>query len=142
VLYVIFSLPNPAPNGVLDGPAAPVQNAYFFYMPDSVDVVVPTGRDSCGMIVVLRDGLDASAWGSAWNRDLVSITGIDLYSEARVRWMYASLLRDPGRATKLCAEQAVLAKDENAGRADRDLRGILCTPIEAPGAWLLTLLGP
>jgi hypothetical protein len=56
---------------------------------------------------------------------------IDLQGEAGARNMYESLLQDPGMATKICAEQAVLAKDENAGRADR---GVFCTPIKAPGA--------
>jgi hypothetical protein len=59
-LHVLFVPPAPAPDGALDGTAAPVRNPFpFVTKPNTLDrdrIVVPAGWDSWGKIGVLRDG--------------------------------------------------------------------------------------
>ena len=99
-LHVLFVPPAPAPDGALDGTAAPMRNPFpFVYKPNTLDrdrIVVPAGWDSWGKIAVLRDGFDAKAWGEAWEGDLSSDAGIDLDGEAGARKLYASLVQDQG----------------------------------------------
>lgn len=98
-LHTLFVPPAPAPDGALDGAAAPARNAFpFSHKPNTLDrdrIVVPAGWDSWGKIAVLRDGFDAKAWGEAWEHDLES--GVDSGgSEAGARKQYATLVQDQG----------------------------------------------
>ena len=99
-LHALFVPPAPAPDGALDGTAAPVRNPFpFVTKPNTLDrdrIVVPAGWDSWGKIGVLRDGFDAKAWGEAWERDLLSDTGIELDGGDGARKLYASLVQDQG----------------------------------------------
>jgi hypothetical protein len=98
-LHTLFVPPAPAPDGAIDGAAAPARNAFpFSHKPNTLDrdrIVVPAGWDSWGKIAVLRDGFDAKAWGEAWEYDLES--GVDSgESEAGARKQYATLVQDQG----------------------------------------------
>jgi hypothetical protein len=98
-LHTLFVPPAPAPDGALDGAAAPARNAFpFSHKPNTLDrdrIVVPAGWDSWGKIAVLRDGFDAKAWGEAWEYDLES--GVDSGgSEAGAQKQYAALVEDQG----------------------------------------------
>jgi dynein light intermediate chain 1 len=153
-LHTLFVPPAPAPDGSLDGAAAPARNAFpFSHKPNTLDrdrIVVPAGWDSWGKIAVLRDGFDAKAWGEAWEDDLES--GVDSGgSEASARKQYAALVEDQGpKPTPLppfnnpTPEQAFLAKnyDENARRADRDPRGIFRSPVDPSAPPAAGLVGP
>jgi len=158
-LHALFVPPAPAPDGALDGVAAPARNLFpFLHKPNTLDrdrIVVPAGWDSWGKIAVLRDGFDAKAWGEAWEYDLSSESGAEGGSEGGARKQYATLVQDQGpKPTPLpplnnpTPEQAFLAKnyDENARRADRDPRGaFLRSPVDAsapPAAGLVGPLGP
>jgi dynein light intermediate chain 1 len=100
VLHTLFAPPAPAPDGALDGAAAPARNPFpFLHKPNTLDrdrIVVPAGWDSWGKIAVLRDGFDAKAWGEAWEHDLSSESGDDSVSEAGARKQYAALVVDQG----------------------------------------------
>lgn len=152
-LHTLFVPPAPAPDGALDGAAAPARNAFpFSHKPNTLDrdrIVVPAGWDSWGKIAVLRDGFDARSWGEAWEYDLES--GVDGGSEASARKQYAALVQDQGpKPTPLppfnnpTLEQAFLAKnyDENARRADRDPRGIFRSPVDPSAPPAAGLVGP
>ncbi|KAH9983550.1 DLIC-domain-containing protein [Russula compacta] len=154
-LHTLFVPPAPAPDGALDGVAAPARNPFpFLQKPNTLDrdrIVVPAGWDSWGKIAVLRDGFDAKAWGEAWEHDLLSEPGVDGWSEAGARKMYAALVPDQGlKPTPLppfnnpTPEQAFLAKnyDENARRADRDPRGMFRSPVDASAPPAAGLVGP
>lgn len=98
-LHTLFVPPAPAPDGSLDGAAAPARNAFpFSHKPNTLDrdrIVVPAGWDSWGKIAVLRDGFDAKAWGEAWEHDLES--GVDSGgSDAGAQEQYAALVQDQG----------------------------------------------
>lgn len=112
-LHALFVPPAPAPDGALDGTAAPVRNPFpFVTKPNTLDrdrIVVPAGWDSWGKIGVLRDGFDAKAWGEAWERDLLSDTGIELESGDGARKLYASLVQDQGPKVRT-SSQLVLKK--------------------------------
>ena len=105
-LHTLFVPPAPAPDGALDGTAAPARNPFPFpHKPNTLDrdrIVVPAGWDSWGKIVVLRDGFDAKAWGEAWEHDLSSDSGVDdAGSEAGARKLYAALVQDQGPKARL-----------------------------------------
>jgi dynein light intermediate chain 1 len=105
-LHTLFVPPAPAPDGALDGTAAPARNPFpFTHKPNTLDrdrIVVPAGWDSWGKIVVLRDGFDAKAWGEAWEHDLSSDSGVDDGgSEAGARKQYAALVQDQGPKARL-----------------------------------------
>jgi len=155
VLHTLFAPPAPAPDGALDGAAAPARNPFpFLHKPNTLDrdrIVVPAGWDSWGKIAVLRDGFDAKAWGEAWEHDLSSESVDDSGSEGGARKQYAALVVDQGpKPTPLppfnnpTPEQAFLAKnyDENARRADRDTRGIFRSPVDPSAPPAAGLVGP
>jgi len=103
-LHALFVPPAPAPDGTLDGAAAPARNPFpFLHKPNTLDrdrIIVPAGWDSWGKIAVLRDGFDAKAWGEAWEYDLES--GVDDEgSEAGARKQYAALVQDQGLKVRL-----------------------------------------
>jgi len=104
-LHALFVPPAPAPDGALDGVAAPARNPFpFLHKPNTLDrdrIVVPAGWDSWGKIAVLRDGFDAKAWGEAWEYDLSSESGAEGGSEGGARKQYAALVQDQG--PKACA---------------------------------------
>jgi len=145
----------PAPDGGLDGVAAPARNPFpFLHKPNTLDrdrIAVPAGWDSWGKIAVLRDGFDGNAWGEAWEYDLSSESGAERASEGGARKQYAALVQDQGpKPTPLppfnnpTPEQAFLAKnyDENARRTDRDPRGAFRSPVEASAPPAAGLVGP
>ncbi|KAI9457300.1 dynein light intermediate chain-domain-containing protein [Russula earlei] len=154
-LHVLFVPPAPAPDGALDGVAAPARNPFpFLHKPNTLDrdrIVVPAGWDSWGKIAVLRDGFDAKAWGEAWEYDLSSESGASGRSEGGARKQYAVLVPDQGlKPTPLpqfnnpTPEQAFLAKnyDENTRRADRDPRGMFRSPVDTSAPPTAGLVGP
>ena len=118
---------------------------------------LPTARSTDCDANVLRDDFDIKAWSVAWECDLWSGAGINLYSDSCTRKMYASLVQHQGREVRSflnltyplliphsrppflpldnpTPERAFLAKsyDENAQRAYRDTRGIFRTPQTHP----------
>ena len=114
-LHTLFVPPAPAPDGALDGAAAPARNAFpFSHKPNTLDrdrIVVPSGWDSWGKIAVLRDGFDAKAWGEAWEHDLES--GVDSgESEAGARKQYAALVQDQGPKVRVFLLPIILALGE------------------------------
>ena len=103
-LHTLFVPPAPAPDGALDGAAAPARNVFpFSHKPNTLDrdrIVVPAGWDSWGKIAVLRDGFDAKAWGEAWEYDLES--GVDSgESEAGAQKQYTALVQDQGSKARV-----------------------------------------
>jgi dynein light intermediate chain 1, cytosolic len=124
VLHTLFVPPAPAPDGALDGAAAPARNAFpFSHKPNTLDrdrIVVPAGWDSWGKIAVLRDGFDAKAWGEVWEHDLES--GVDSGgSEAGARKQYAALVQDQGLKARvfhflLCLHWCQLTTIHNSRR--------------------------
>jgi dynein cytoplasmic 1 light intermediate chain len=103
-LHTLFVPPAPAPDGALDGAAAPARNPFpFLHKPNTLDrdrIVVPAGWDSWGKIAVLRDGFDAKSWGEAWEQDLES--GVDYGgSEGGARKQYAALIQDQGAKARV-----------------------------------------
>jgi dynein light intermediate chain 1, cytosolic len=99
-LHTLFIPPAPAPDGALDGAAAPARNPFpFLHKPNTLDrdrVVVPAGWDSWGKIAVLGDGFDAKAWGEAWEHDLSFESDVDGGSGVGARKQYAMLVPDQG----------------------------------------------
>lgn len=79
-----------------DGAATTLRNPFpFNHRSNTLDrdrIVVPTGWDSWGKIVVLREGFEAKAWGEAWENDL-DAEG-DASADDGARKLYASFIPD------------------------------------------------